>query len=238
MKSYIKAPKLGIRTSLGTKGSQSAKRVAQALSEKLGYKVFRTTKALTKTKQLSYGHGVDKIAQYKWFTAQGIPALEFTTKQDEAWAWTNTGHVVFGRKLLTASCGKGIVVFEPGIVNHAMSGCPVYTKYKKKKREFRVHVFKDKVVRVVEKKLRSGWDGPRESKIRNLANGYVFCSCENEPSGIRELAVHAAKVVGSDFKGVDIGYNEKNNELFVIEVNSAPGIEGQNIQAYVNAILA
>lgn len=241
MKSSIKksyAPKLGIRVSLGTKGSQSAKRVAQALSEKLGYKVFRSTKALLKTKQISYGQGVDKIAQYKFFAAQGIPSLEFTTSAHEANKWVGEGCTVFGRKLLTASCGKGIVIYEPE--KKAVSEqdqCPVYTKYKKKKREFRVHVFKDKVVRVVEKKLRSDWNGPRESKIRNLANGYVFCSCENEPAGIRDLAVHAAKVVASDFKGVDIGYNEKENKLFVIEVNSAPGIEGQNVQAYVNAIL-
>lgn len=244
MKYYtkVKAPKLGLRLSLGTKGSQSAKRVAQALSEKLGYKVFRTTKVLTKTKQVSYGQGVDKIAQYKWFEANNIPALEFTTDVDTATQWVDDGQVVFGRKLLTASCGKGIVVLDGnkdgGILGAEFLNIPVFTKYKKKKREFRVHVFRDAVVRVVEKKLRSGWDGPRESKIRNLANGFVFCSCENEPEGIRELAVMAGKVVSSDFKGVDIGYNEKLGELFVIEVNSAPGIEGQNVQAYVNAILA
>lgn len=239
MKSYIKAPKLGIRVSLGTKGSQSAKRVAQALSEKLGYKVFRTTKALTKTKQISYGHGVDKIAQYSFFQNSGIPALEFTKSAHEANKWIGEGFTVVGRKLITASCGKGIVIYEPE--KKAVSEqdqCLVYTKYKKKKREFRVHVFKDKVVRIVEKKLRSGWDGPRESKIRNLANGYVFCGCDNPPDGIAALAIKAAQVVQSDFKGVDIGYNEKANELFVIEVNSAPGIEGQNVQAYVNAILA
>jgi hypothetical protein len=35
---------------------------------------------------------------------------------------------------------------------------------------------------------------------------------------------------------VHLGYNEKNNDLFVIEVNSAPGIQGSNINAYVEAI--
>lgn len=241
MKSYIKpvkAPKLGIRVSLGTKGSQSAKRVAQALSEKLGYKVFRSTKALLKTKQISYGHGVDKLTQFKFFAANAIPALEFTQSVDEAMKWCEEGNTVFGRKFLNASCGMGIQVHNPNDPPKNWEIVPVYTKYKKKKREFRVHVYKDKVVRVVEKKLRSGWDGPRESKIRNLANGFVFCSCDSEPQGIRELAIKAAGVVQSDFKGVDIGFNEKQNELFVIEVNSAPGIEGQNVQAYVTTILA
>jgi glutathione synthase/RimK-type ligase-like ATP-grasp enzyme len=67
----------------------------------------------------------------------------------------------------------------------------------------------------------------------------VFCS-DNvvEPEGIRELALKAAKVTNSDFKGVDIGFNEKLNELFVIEVNSAPGIEGSNINRYIEVICA
>ena len=237
-KSSIK--KLAIRLTSGTKGSQSAKRLAEALTQKLGYKVFRTTSDSPKQMQIKYGHGVDKIAQYKWFAANNIPALEFTVDSAEADHWFSDGLTVIGRKLTNASCGKGIVVFDPkqdiGATPFDLS-LPVYTKYKKKKREFRVHVFKDKVVAVREKKLRSDWDGPKESKIRNLANGYVFCSCNNPPEGIESLAVKAAGVCQSDFKGVDIGFNEKLNELFVIEVNSAPGIEGSNVDSYVNAII-
>lgn len=232
--------KLYIKTTQGTKGSQSAKRLAAELTTRLGYKVWRSAKVFPKKQALSYGAGVDKITQYKWFAANEVPALEFTEDRQVAKDWREAGHTVFARKLLSSSCGKGIVVEEPtGALDELDDtvGAPVYTKYKKKKREFRVHVFADKVVRVVEKKLRKDWNGPRDSKIRNLANGFVFCSCEDEPAGIRELAVKAAGVVASDFAGVDIGYNEKKGELFVIEVNSAPGMEGTNIAAYANAIL-
>lgn len=182
---------------------------------------------------------MDKIAQYKWFEANGVPALQYTTDTQQAVSWIADGNVVIGRKLIQASCGKGIVIFEHGGEDEKYpthTPCPVYTLYKKKKREFRVHVFQNKVVRVVEKKLRKDWDGPREAKIRNLANGFVFCACNDEPEGIRALAIKAGGVVSSDFKGVDIGYNEKLGELFVIEVNSAPGIEGSNLAAYVAAI--
>lgn len=234
MKFSTKVPKLYIKG--GTK-SGSAKRLAAALTEKLGYKVWRSEKSNPKKQALVYGAGVDKIAQYQWFQAQGIPSLEFTTDPSKACEWLNQDYTVFGRQLLNASCGKGIIIMS-GPADTAFKQCPVYTLYKKKKREFRVHVFKDKVVRVVEKKLRKDWDGPKDSKIRNLANGFVFCSCENEPTGIRELALLASKCVGSDFRGVDIGYNEKLNELFVIEVNSAPGIEGSNVDAYVQAIIS
>lgn len=232
MKFYIKG---------GTK-SGSAKRLAAALTEKLGYKVWRSEKSNPKKEALVYGAGVDKIAQYQWFQAQGIPSLEFTTDAKVAGDWLHAGFDVFGRKLLNASCGKGIEVWSAAECDggHSLpcdNPCPVYTKYKKKKREFRVHVFRDTVVRVVEKKLRKDWDGPRDSKIRNLANGFVFCSCSDEPEGLRVLALKAAGCVGSDFAGVDIGFNEKLGELFVIEVNSAPGIEGSNVEAYVQAIV-
>jgi len=230
-----------IKPSLGSKGSQSAKRVALALTEKLGYKVWRSTKDNPKKRALLYGQGVDKLTQYQWFANNNIPALEFTTDKKVVLQWLDENHVVFGRTLLNSSCGKGILIYENGgTTDWETTSAPVYTKYKKKKREFRVHIFEDKVVRVVEKKLRKDWNGSRDSKIRNLANGFVFCACapESEPPGLRELALSAACVVASSFKGVDIGYNEKLNELFVIEVNSAPGIEGSNVDAYVNTILA
>ena len=219
----------------GTRGSASAKRLAMALSEKLGYKVIRSIKPPARRTPVRYGQGVDKLTQFGWFQENNIQALEFTTCANVASQWVSEGYTVFGRRLLNSSCGRGIVVFDGS--NSVTPDCPVYTKYKKKKREFRVHIYKEEVVRIVEKKLRSGWTGPRDSKIRNLTNGYVFCSCDSEPSGIRELALRASRVVQSDFKGVDIGYNEKQEELFVIEVNSAPGIEGSNINAYIEAIL-
>ena len=147
---------------------------------------------------------------------------------------------IFGRRILNGSCGQGIVVIEPPTDPSQewwLPYCPVYTKYKKKKREFRVHVFKDQVVAIKEKKRRKDYEGQRETKIRNLANGYVFCTAEQVPDGLKELALAASGAVSSDFKGVDVGYNERNNELFIIEVNSAPGIQGSNINAYVEAIL-
>lgn len=224
----------------GTKTSTSLKLLTQALTTKLGYKVFRSTQPRAQREHLKYGHSVDKLTQYRWFQQKGLSALEFTTSPEEAQMWLNsTDFHVFGRKFLNSSCGKGIVVFEPGDGIGPAGICPVYTKYKKKKREFRVHIFKDKVVAVTEKKRRAGFEGQRDTKIRNLINGYVFCqTVNNEPVGLRELALAASEVSPSDFKGVDIGYNEKNNDLFIIEVNSAPGIAGSNVTAYVAAITA
>ena len=230
--------KLQLLSTNSTKGSLSLKLLAQALSQQLGYKVLRTTKVNPKRVQLKYGNSTDKLSQYKWFQQQGLSALEFTSDPSEAAMRVHEGKTVFGRRYLNSSCGKGIVIYEPTNSN-IIEGCPVYTVYKKKKREFRVHVFQGAVVSVTEKKRKTGWTDARDTKIRNLANGYVFCQeVTNEPEGLRELALQAAAVVQSDFKGVDIGYNEKKNDLFVIEVNSAPGICGSNINKYVQGILS
>ena len=229
--------KINLKLTNGTSGSQSAKRLAVALSQALGYHVIRTMKT-TQRKQLFYGQGVDKITQYKFFKEKGLYAVEFTQSSVEAQQWLNDGSIVFGRKLLQSSCGKGIVVYESGDSVDS-NPCPVYTLYRKKKREFRVHVFKEKVVAIVEKKRRSDWTGERNPLIRNIANGYVFCQNPVDlPEGIKELAIKAGAVVQSDFKGVDIGYNEKQDNLFIIEVNAAPGMEGSNINAYTNSIVS
>jgi len=229
--------RLRLLSTEGTRKSASLKLLAQALSEKVGYKVLRSVRPRNNREHLRYGHSVDKLTQYHWFKEQGLSSLEFTQDPEVFAEWIEAGHIVFGRKYLNSSCGKGIVVISPGDTEFQV--CPVYTKYKKKKREFRVHVYKDKVVAVTEKRRRVGFEGQRDTKIRNLENGYVFCqTVRDEPSGLRELALSASKVTTSDFKGVDIGYNERNNDLFIIEVNSAPGVAGTNISRYVEAILA
>ena len=218
--------------------SSSLKRIALGLSTKLKRgKIWRTLFSNPKRPQFKYGQSVNKLVQYQWFKDNDIPALEFTAKPSEVPDWLNEGHTVFGRKYLNSSCGKGIIVIEPG-GNEQIPICPVYTKYKKKKREFRVHVFKNQVVSVTEKKRKKEFDGERDTKIRNLANGYVFVQqVENEPEGLRALALKAANVSPSDFRGVDIGYNQKKDELFVIEVNSAPGIQGSNVEKYLNEMV-
>lgn len=225
--------KLKIRLVSKHLGSNSLKALAQELSKATGYKVFRSNLGKSNRNNITYGDGKDKVYQYNWFQQQGVPALEFTTSIEKAREWCKNNQTVFARTLTKSSEGKGIVVAE---TPEQVPMAPVYTLYKKKKKEFRVHVFQSKVVAVLEKRRKKGaYTG--ESKIRNTANGYVFCR-ENveEPSGIRELAIAASKVTASDFKGVDIGYNEKLGQLFVIEVNSAPGMEGTTVLEYVKAI--
>jgi len=214
--------------------SNSLKLLAQGLSTKLGYKIWRSKFPRSGKNNLTYGDCKDKVFQYEWFAANEVPALPFTSSAEQVKQWLQDGQVVFARTLTRASEGKGIIIIDS---EDTFVGAPVYTLYRKKKKEFRVHVFQGQVVAVLEKRKKKGGEKV-ECRIRNTANGYVFCRDNvEEPPGIRELALKASKVTNSDFKGVDIGYNEKYNELFVIEVNSAPGMEGTTIQQYIEAIV-
>lgn len=214
--------------------SQSLKRLAAELGKRLNYKVWRSDVSKPTAIEAKYGQQVDKKAQYKWFKDHNVASLEYTDNQATAKIWAKKCEVVV-RKTLNGSEGAGIVIAK---TPEQIVVAPVYTKYKKKATEFRVHIFKDKVVAVTEKRLRTNWEGPHDSHIRNTANGYVFCHNDVvSPPGLDALAVAASKVTSSDFKGVDIGFNKKANELFVIEVNSAPGIEGSNIKAYADEII-
>lgn len=214
--------------------SGSLKRLSVELTKRVGYKVWRSRFPKPNRINLRYGDCKDKLFQYQWFAANGIPSFPFTTSIEEAKEWAASGKVVVARTLTRASEGKGIVIAE---TPEQVPKAPVYTLYMKKKKEFRVHVFQDKVVAVLEKRKRKGVE--HDTRIRNSANGYVFCRQDvTEPEGIRELAIKAAKVNSSDFSGVDIGYNEKLNQLFVIEVNSAPGMEATTVINYADAVLS
>ena len=52
------------------------------------------------------------------------------------------------------------------------------------------------------------------------------------PKGLCPLGVEAAKALGLDFGAVDI--IEKNGRYYVLEVNTAPRLEGYSIERYSN----
>lgn len=82
-------------------------------------------------------------------------------------------------------------------------------------REYRVHVFKGKSIRISEKVFNA--DGsyttgkPGDIKLRN----------------VRAAAKRAVEAVGLDFGAVDIlARGANNDEVFVLEVNASPGLGG------------
>ena len=161
---------------------------------------------------------------------------EWTTDKLQAQHWLDIDPnlTVVGRKLLNSHSGKGIVLYNQCIIE---DNCPLYVKYKKKSAEYRVHVFKGKVIDVAQKKKRAGAEDVN-TKIRNHQNGWVYCR-ENitEPDDLRTQALNAADATGLKFGAVDIIYNKLENKCYVLEINTAPGITGTTTQKYVNAFI-
>ena len=112
----------------------------------------------------------------------------------------------------------------------------MYTKYIRKQKEFRVHVFSSKILDIQEKRRSSSVDD-HHPYIRNHTNGYVFCRGDiNEPDDLRGVAISAVDALGLDFGAVDVVWNEAQDKCYVLEVNTACGLEGSTVNKYVNAI--
>ncbi len=80
---------------------------------------------------------------------------EFTTDKSVALGWINEGHTVVERQQIKGHASKGIHITTPD--DDQLGDAPLYTKYVKKKREFRVHAFNgDYPSLVQEKKLMHG----------------------------------------------------------------------------------
>lgn len=140
------------------------------------------------------------------------------------------------RYKLRGTSGEGILYCETKEELDAAPAAPLYVEYIKKTAEYRVHVFRGKVIDYAEKRKRKGVDV--EAKVRNLQNGWVFCRDGVElPEACSAEAIKAVNAVGLDFGAVDVIYN-KVRGTYVLEVNTAPGLTGTTIKSYADAVRA
>ena len=152
----------------------------------------------------------------------GVSTIDFTTSRAKALEWLYEGEVVYGRRLLNAHSGRGIVILtEDSHVPHLQ----LYTKGQLRAHEYRVHVAFGEVIDFSKKRRRDG--GESNPLIKNLDNGWVFCRTGiSLPDDAGNQAIAAVRSLGLDFGAVDVLYRERENKAFVLEVNTAPGLEG------------
>lgn len=215
-------------------GSRSAKALAAVLSERVGHTVLRVRpERVGRRIAFTLREGTDKLTQFRRFHESQVAAPDFTTDRSMAVSWLRDGPVVC-RTLLRGSEGRGIVV---AATEGEMVNAPLYTRYLKKRKEFRVHVLNGQVIDVQEKRKRREHTDDRDTRIRNTANGYVFCRNDMvEPTGLQSIAIAAVRSLGYSMGAVDVGFNERDNRCFVFEVNATPGMEGTTLQKYADAI--
>lgn len=159
--------------------------------------------------------------------------------------WTNPEEIpdsafpIVCRTLLNSHSGRGIVLAN---TRDELVGAPLYVKYLKKKEEYRVHCIANqldgeaKTFLVQRKARRNDCENPNW-QVRNHANGFVFVRNDvNPPACVKEVALQAFLATGLDFGAVDVIWNEHTDKAHVLEVNTAPGLEGSTVTDYADAI--
>ena len=173
---------------------------------------------------------LNTFLEYRTKSFKDVP--DWTTNPNEAQHLLDLGTKVYCRKLLSSHSGNGIVVCNDG---DRLPIAPLYTFHTKHKHEYRVHVFRGKVIDVQMKRKRNG---AREGTgIRNHANGWVYARAEiAPPEELLLSSIKAVQLLNLDFGAIDIGHRVVDNKFFVFEVNTAPGLEGTTLDKYSKTI--
>lgn len=177
----------------------------------------------------------NKLYAFNLLHEKNISIPEYTTDLETAKLWIKDCWIVC-RTLLRASGGRGIVLAK---TQEELVKAPLYVKYKRKDKEYRVHIFKGKVIDAAEKKRRQLENRPENYNpyIRNYEYGWVYCRDNvNLTEDTLQLAKDTISALDLDFGAVDIIYNSKYNKAYVLEVNTAPGLQGKTLTNYVKAI--
>lgn len=164
--------------------------------------------------------------------------VEWTISAAIAKKFLRNGAKVYCRTLLQSSQGNGIVVAHS---EDELVAAPLYTIAYPFLREVRVHVFAGEVIHWgIKKRMNSSRLEEDELsgsyEIRNLENGWVFARNDEvlwEMESNR--AIGAVESLGLDYGAVDLV--SSINDSKILEVNTAPGMQGSTLQAYKEAIL-
>lgn len=167
-----------------------------------------------------------------------IPIPDYTTDRNVARTWLADGGIVVARTILNGHSGAGITLLEDVMTfdahNHA--GIRLYTRYIPKKHEYRVHVIGGAVVDVQQKRVHKEAANPNW-KIRNHHTGFIYAreNVELPSPKIAEDCIRCVELCELHFGAVDVIWNNHRNVGYILEVNTAPGLEGQTITSYANA---
>lgn len=161
-----------------------------------------------------------------WVNAEDIP-------ED---AFENGGKVVC-RTVLAGHSGEGIIIASS---EEELVPAPLYVKYIKKADEYRVHLGKigDDIFLIAHQR-KARRDGVPDQdvnwQVRNLLGGFIFVRTGYVlPEAVFDVASRSLQATGLDFGAVDVIYNARQARAYVLEVNTAPGLEGQTPGDYAD----
>lgn len=156
----------------------------------------------------------------------------YTTDIVVAEKWLKKGSKVVSRMLLNSSGGKGIIVnSKPGSLTEA----PLYVQYIKKMDEYRVHIMGGEIFDIQRKARRIDYPNPNW-EVRNYHNGFIYARSDfNCPFVVKKVAKECFASFELDFGAIDIICNKTLDKAWALEINTAPGLEGQTVDLYRDA---
>jgi glutathione synthase/RimK-type ligase-like ATP-grasp enzyme len=142
----------------------------------------------------------NKLETFREFRSNSFTDVpDWTTNPEEAQHWLDLGLKTYCRRLLSSHSGNGIVICNDG---DKLVSAPLYTLHTKHKHEYRVHVFRDQILDVQQKKKKLSYGNG--NGIRNHSNGWVYARAEIAPTEeLLSSARRAVKLLGLDFCAVD-----------------------------------
>lgn len=178
---------------------------------------------------------IDKMAELQKLAQAGIPTITLYAKADKDY-----GKILLPRKA-HHSGGKDLLL-TPDFPDY-------FVQKEDFSEEYRVHSFNGKSIRAGIKVHRDGFtlvgkeaDWKPDSNlihpwVRSFDGGWrvKYDDFQSNPK-LRKIAALAVKAMGLTFGAVDIAQRRVDGIYKVLEVNRAPGIEGNSIGAYVRSI--
>jgi hypothetical protein len=123
-----------------------------------------------------------------------------------------------------------MLVLEPEDIPHRLrAGAQFFTPYIRSQAEYRVWTYRGQHLGTYQKVLAHP---ERYKKVgRNYDNGFAFQLVREAqiPRAAVELASQAVEALALDFGAVDILHG-RDGRFYVLEVNTAPGVEGEGRQ--------
>lgn len=176
----------------------------------------------------------NKLRAFDVMKKAGVQVPQFATSMTGV-SWKGPTVV---RHKLTGHSGEGIEIVESAA--DLPKNAPLYVEYIKKEHEFRIHVGRAegqaKII-AIQRKARDKAvpDASVDWKVRSHANGFIFVRGDANPHPtVLTEAVNALAAIGLDFGAVDVIWNMKESKAYVLEINTAPGLEGQTIDDYAS----
>lgn len=171
----------------------------------------------------------NKLACLRLLERADVRIPDYTTDQADVVHWLEQGCIVVCRKILRGHGGIGIVL---ATTIDEVVDAPLYTKYIKKQDEYRIHIINNKAFDVQKKALSYNEDKPNW-KIRVHGNGFIYKRAGvMAPVDVMTQAKAAIKATSLDFGAVDVVWNQHQKKAYVLEINTAPGLEGTTVQNY------